>query len=59
MVHWILPALAGAVRIELQGWALVPIDAAIRQVQELVRMYVPEDVSLSEELMAERRSRAD
>jgi len=53
------PALAGHIPDEIEVWAWVPIDAAIRHVQELVRMYVPEDVSLSEELMAERRAQAD
>lgn len=34
------------------------LDAAIRRVQELVRRYVPEGVSLAHELIRERREEA-
>jgi AbrB family looped-hinge helix DNA binding protein len=33
-------------------------EQAIRAIQQLVRQYVPEDVSLSDELIAERRAEA-
>ena len=33
-------------------------DQAIRNIQELVRRYVPEGVSLADELIAERRTEA-
>ena len=33
-------------------------EQAIRAIQRLVRQYVPEDVSLSDELIAERRAEA-
>ena len=37
---------------------LFTLDRAIRRAQELVRQYIPEDRSLSEELIAERRAGA-
>ena len=42
----------GAVRIET-------LDEAIRRAQEMVAQYVPGDVSLVDELIAERRAAAD
>jgi AbrB family looped-hinge helix DNA binding protein len=33
-------------------------DAALKRVQEIVRRYVPEDVSLADELIRERRAEA-
>ncbi len=38
---------------------LEPIDVAIRRVQASVRKYVPEGVSLVDELIAERRAEAE
>jgi len=38
---------------------LEPIEAAIRRAQEMVRKYVPDDVDLVAELIAERRAAAD
>ncbi|MFV3130760.1 hypothetical protein [Niveispirillum sp. KHB5.9] len=35
------------------------IDAAVKRVQSLVRQYVPEGVSLADELIAERRAAAE
>ena len=40
---------------ELRGWTF---EHAIRKSQEIVRKYVPEGVSLVDELIAERRSEA-
>lgn len=37
---------------------LFTLDRAIRRAQELVRQYIPEDRSLSDELIAERRAEA-
>jgi AbrB family looped-hinge helix DNA binding protein len=37
---------------------LFTIDEAIRRAQEMVRRYVPEGVSLADELIAERRAEA-
>jgi AbrB family looped-hinge helix DNA binding protein len=38
---------------------LEPIEAAIRRAQEMVRKYVPDDVDLVAELIAERRAAAE
>jgi len=38
---------------------LEPIDVAVRRVQASVRKYVPEGVSLVDELIAERRAEAE
>lgn len=46
------------VRLEGHEIRLLPRDEAIRQVQEIVRRYVPEGVSLVDELIAERRAEA-
>lgn len=37
---------------------LVTVQRAVRRAQEIVRRYVPEGVSLSDELIAERRREA-
>jgi hypothetical protein len=38
---------------------LEPIEAAIRRAQEMVRKYVPDNVDLVAELIAERRAAAE
>lgn len=38
---------------------LVTVQRAVRRAQEIVRRYVPEGVSLSDELIVERRREAD
>jgi hypothetical protein len=38
---------------------LEPIEAAIRRAQAMVRKYVPDDVDLVAELIAERRAAAE
>lgn len=38
---------------------LVPQSAIVRRAQELTRSYIPEDVSLVDEFIAERRAEAE
>ena len=45
-------------RVEGEGIVLEPRSAAIRRLQELVTAVVPRDVSLVDELIAERREEA-
>lgn len=45
-------------RVEGEGIVLEPRSAAIRRLQELVTSVVPRDVSLVDELIAERREEA-
>ncbi len=45
-------------RIEKGAVILEPVDAALERVRRLVRAYVPSGVSLSGELIAERRAAA-
>ena len=45
-------------RVEDGVLVLMSPDTAIRKAQELVRRYIPEDVSLVDELIAERRAEA-
>ena len=45
-------------RVEGDGLVLEPRSAAIDRLQTLVRAAVPEDVSLVDELIAERRAEA-
>jgi len=47
------------VHVEGRQVRLEPIEQAIARVQALVRQYVPEGVSLADELLAERRAEAD
>jgi AbrB family looped-hinge helix DNA binding protein len=46
------------VRLEEDEIRIVPLDTVVRQAQALVREYVPEGVSLSEDLIRERRREA-
>jgi bifunctional DNA-binding transcriptional regulator/antitoxin component of YhaV-PrlF toxin-antitoxin module len=46
-------------RLEGDGLNVVGRDTAIRRVQELVARYIPENVSLVDELIAERRAEAE
>jgi len=50
----------GRVVVSVREGAIVvePLDAAIRRVQATVQQYVPEGVSLSEEVIADRRAEA-
>jgi AbrB family looped-hinge helix DNA binding protein len=45
-------------RVENGVVLLEPIDAAVRRARSLVRQYVPEGVSLVDELIAERHAAA-
>lgn len=45
-------------RVDGEGIVLEPRSAAIRRLQELVTAVVPRDVSLVDELIAERREEA-
>lgn len=45
-------------RVEGDGLVLEPRSAAVRRLQELVTSVVPRDVSLVDELIAERRDEA-
>ena len=53
-------AVGDEVRLRLDDGEIriFTLDHAIRQAQELVRRYVPEGVSLVDELIAERRAEA-
>jgi antitoxin PrlF len=42
-------------RLEADAIHLLPISAAVRRAQAIVRRFVPESMSLVEELLAERR----
>jgi bifunctional DNA-binding transcriptional regulator/antitoxin component of YhaV-PrlF toxin-antitoxin module len=46
------------VRLEDDGIRIVSLPVAVRRAQAIVRRYVPEGVSLSDELIAERRAEA-
>jgi AbrB family looped-hinge helix DNA binding protein len=45
--------------VERGGVRLYSFGAAVRSLQKLVRQYVPEGVSLVDELLADRRREAD
>ena len=45
-------------RLEDGELRVFTVDHAIRRAQEIVRRYVPPDVSLADELIAERRAEA-
>ena len=38
---------------------LEPVEAAVRRAQAMVAKYIPQDISLSEELVAERHAAAE
>jgi hypothetical protein len=46
-------------RLENGALILEPMDAAIRRAQAMVRKYVPDDVDVVAELIAERRAAAE
>jgi hypothetical protein len=50
------PSLASVAR---DGFHLLTIPAAVRKAQAMVRRFVPEGVSLVDELIAERRREAE
>lgn len=47
------------VRLEENQLRLIPLRYALAQAQKIVRQYVPEDVSLVDALLQERRAEAD
>lgn len=47
------------VRLEENQLSLIPLRYALAQAQKIVRQYVPEEVSLVEALLEDRRAEAD